>query len=134
MNPCRLQYFLYRLEVLQELIITSPSGFPEYFNLNTASHYPTDHLVRSLSHVPTHEQDGHFVQLYTDEGFLIDVLSRFIGGALAVGDAAVLVATAGHRIELERRLSGRGVDTSKAAAQGRYIVLDASEIIPRFMV
>jgi len=27
--------------------------------------------------------------LYTDDGFPIDVLSRFIGGALAVGDAAV---------------------------------------------
>src|ERR1700722_19409720 len=95
---------------------------------------PSVQVVPSLAHAPSHDHGGHVVQLYIEDSFLIDVLSRFIGGALAVGDAAVVVATAAHRIELERRLSGRGVDTSKAAAQGRYIVLDASEIIPRFMV
>src|SRR5439155_27206811 len=46
-------------------------------------------LVPSLTHAPRHDHGGHVVQLYTDDGFLIDVLSRFIGGALAVGDAAV---------------------------------------------
>jgi PAS domain S-box-containing protein len=90
-------------------------------------------VVPSLAHTPNHDHGGHVVQLYTDDGFLIDVLSRFIGGALAVGDAAIVVATGPHRIELERRLSGRGVDTAKAAAQGRYITLDASDTLPRFM-
>lgn len=91
-------------------------------------------VVPSLAHTPNHDHDGHIVQLYTDDGFLIDVLSRFIGGALAIGDAAVVLATASHRIELERRLSSRGLDTAKAALQGRYITLDASETLPRFLV
>ena len=91
-------------------------------------------VVPSLAHTPSHDHGGHVVQLYTDDGFLIDVLSRFIGGALAVGDAAVIIATATHLIELKRRLSGRGMDTAKASAQGRYIVLDASDTLPRFMV
>src|SRR5579863_3928170 len=86
------------------------------------------------SDIRNHSHDGHVVQLYNDDGFLIDILSRFIGGALAVGDAAVVVATAPHRIELERRLSGRGVDTTKAATQGRYITLDASDTLPKFVV
>ncbi len=73
------------------------------------------------------------VQLYTDDGFLIDVLSRFIGGALAVGDAAVVIATESHRIELEKRLTARGLDTTKANRQGRYITLDAAQALPRFM-
>jgi hypothetical protein len=46
---------------------------------------PGVQLVPSLAHAPRHDHDGHVVQLYTDDGFLIDVLSRFIGGALAVG-------------------------------------------------
>lgn len=86
----------------------------------------------SFSHVPSHTQDGHVVQLYTDDGFLIDVLSRFVGGALAVGDAALAVATKAHRAELDLRLAARGLDTAKAAIQGRYIILDASETLSKF--
>jgi PAS domain S-box-containing protein len=90
-------------------------------------------LVPSLAHTPSHTQDGHVVQLYANDGFLIDVLSRFIGGALAAGDAAVVIATKSHRTELERRLSANGVDTGKAAIQGRYIVLDATDTLPKVM-
>jgi hypothetical protein len=91
----------------------SSSVFAEKIKLSLAMSNPSVQVVPSLAHTPSHDHGGHVVQLYTDDGFLIDVLSRFIGGALAVGDAAVVVATAGHRIELERRLSGRGIDTSK---------------------
>jgi len=71
--------------------------------------------------------------LYTDDGFLIDVLSRFIAGALAVGDAAIVIATEYHRRELEKRLTARGLDTAKANRQGRYITLDAAQTLSRFM-
>jgi PAS domain S-box-containing protein len=91
-------------------------------------------LLPSLERTPSHDRTGHVVQLYTDDEFLIDVLSRFIGGALAVGEAAVVVATAAHRRELERRLSARGLDTAKAAMQGRYLTLDASETMTRCVV
>ena len=87
---------------------------------------PHIELIPSLAHTPSHQHRGHVVQLYTDDGFLIDVLSRFIGGALAVGDPAVILATRSHRMELERRLSAHGLDTAKAALQGRYVVLDAN--------
>ena len=95
---------------------------------------PSFQLVPSLDYTPSHDHNGHVVQLYTDDGFLIDVLSRFIGGALAVGDAAVVLATAPHCAGLESRLTARGVNLTKAASQGRYIALDASETLPRFMV
>src|SRR2546422_10012075 len=77
-------------------------------------------LVPSLTHAPRHDHDGHVVQLYTDDGFLIDVLSRFIGGALAVGDAAVVLATASHRGELERRLFARGLEISERRLERGY--------------
>src|SRR5207237_8735629 len=91
-------------------------------------------LVPSLTHAPRHDHDGHVVQLYTDDGFLIDVLSRFIGGALAVGDAAVVLATESHSGELERRLSARGLDIAKVSLLRLYVDMDATEIMTRHTV
>ncbi|MFZ1138394.1 MAG: PAS domain S-box protein [Candidatus Sulfotelmatobacter sp.] len=88
----------------------------------------------SIAPTPGSHQDGHFVQLYTDDGFLLDVLSRFIGGAIAVGDGAVVIATQAHQDGLAQRLTARGVDTAKAISQGRYVLLDANETLPRLMV
>src|SRR5439155_19458084 len=90
-------------------------------------------LVPSLTHAPRHDHDGHGVQLYTDDGFLIDVLSRFIGGALAVGDAAVVLATASQRGGLEPRLSARGLDIAKASLQGRTADMDAKETLTQLL-
>jgi PAS domain S-box-containing protein len=80
------------------------------------------------------DQAGHSVQLYTDDAFLIDVLMRFIGGAVAAGDSAVVVATRAHHFELEKRLCANGMDMAKAAMQGRYITLDSHETLPKIMV
>jgi PAS domain S-box-containing protein len=102
--------------------------------MSTAMSSPNVELIPSLTHTPSHDHDGHVVQLYTDDGFLIDVLSQFIGGALAVGDASLVIATKPHRTELERRLSAYGLDTAKAAMQGRYLTLDATETVPKLMV
>jgi PAS domain S-box-containing protein len=102
--------------------------------MSTAISGPYLESVPSLAHVPNHTHDGHVVQLYTDDGFLMDVLSRFIGGALAAGDASVVIATKSHRTELEKRLSASGVDTAKAAFQGRYVVLDVADTLAKLMV
>src|ERR1700751_2976529 len=59
------------------------------------------------------EGHEHIVQLYTHHGALLDVLSGSVGGALASGDAAIVVATATHRKELEKRLSGTGIAIAK---------------------
>jgi PAS domain S-box-containing protein len=102
--------------------------------MSTAMSTANSQFVPSLAHTPTHERDGHVVQLYTDDAFLIDVLGRFIGGALTVGDAAVVIATKAHRTELQKRLSAHGLDIRKATMQGRFVVLDAAETLPKFMV
>jgi PAS domain S-box-containing protein len=95
---------------------------------------PSFHLIPSLEQTHSHDRDGHVVQLYTDDAFLVEVLSRFIGGAIAMGDAAVVVATKAHHEGLAKRLSAQGLDTSKAIREGRYLVLDAAETLPKFMV
>jgi len=91
-------------------------------------------VMPSVAPTPGSDHDGHFVQLYTDDGFLLDVLSRFIGGAIAVGDGAVVIATRAHQDGLAQRLKARGLDTAKAISQGRYVLLDANETLLRLMV
>jgi PAS domain S-box-containing protein len=76
----------------------------------------------------------HSVQFYTDDSFLLDALSRFIGSAVGAGDAAIVVATEDHRTELAQRLVARGLDLTKAVEQGRYVALDASATLSEFMV
>src|SRR3954451_21779745 len=81
-----------------------------------------------------HDKPEHVVQFYQDDKFLIDAVSGFVGSAIAAGDAAVLIATAAHREGVEQVLRKRGLEIGQAARQGRFIELDASETLARFMV
>jgi PAS domain S-box-containing protein len=78
-----------------------------------------------------HEHDGHVVQFYIDDEALLDSLSSFIGGALGAGQAAVVLATQAHRDGLAQRLKTRGLNTASAIQQGRYVPLDAAEILSK---
>ncbi len=76
----------------------------------------------------------HSVQFYSDDTFLVDVLSRFMGAAVGAGDAAIVIATQAHRESLAERLSARGLDVARAVEQGRYVALDAEETLSQFMI
>jgi PAS domain S-box-containing protein len=92
---------------------------------------PDSHLQLASS-VTEHsftEAGGHQVQLYTDDAFLLNVLRRFIGGALVGGDSAVVVATKAHHEGLARRLQACGLDAARAIRENRYILLDAEEAL-----
>lgn len=80
------------------------------------------------------EHSGHVVQFYSDDAFLVDAVSRFLGSALGGGDAAIVVATDKHRSELADRLKARGFDTLQLARNGRYVSLDAQATLEKFMV
>jgi signal transduction histidine kinase len=75
----------------------------------------------------------HSVQFYADDAFLLEGLSRYVGGALGAGDAAVVIATRAHRDGLAELLTARGLDLGVATGQGRYVALDAAETLARFM-
>jgi PAS domain S-box-containing protein len=77
---------------------------------------------------------AHIVQLYSDDDLLLDVLCRFIGGAIAGGDGALVVATKAHHHGLQQRLKARGIDAADGMIQGCYVAADAEELLPRFMV
>jgi PAS domain S-box-containing protein len=77
--------------------------------------------------------NSHTAQFYSEDGFLVDSLSRFIGGPLSGGHGAVVIATEPHRLALDERLRRNGVDTAAAVSEGRYAAVDAAETLSRFM-
>jgi hypothetical protein len=76
---------------------------------------------------------GHAVQFYSNDGHLLDLLTRFVGTALVTGDAALVVATDTHRDGLEKRLRARGFDIRVPRGEGRYIALDADATLASIM-
>jgi PAS domain S-box-containing protein len=80
------------------------------------------------------DHHAHVVQFYSEDRFLLDELGDFIGTALAEGSSAVVIGTKGHNDSLAQRLKSQGLDVSQAVAGGRYVVLDATETLARFMV
>ncbi len=91
-------------------------------------------LNAPVPEVPVPDHGRHMVQFYHDDNFLLEAVSRFVGPALACGDAAVVIATQAHREGLEHLLKSHGLDISKAARQGRYLTLDATEALAQIMV
>ena len=76
----------------------------------------------------------HAVQFYEDDRFLCELVADFSREGLEKGEAVVLVATARHREEVERRLGHGGIDVGGLQRSGRLILLDAQETLDTFMV
>jgi DNA-binding NarL/FixJ family response regulator len=76
----------------------------------------------------------HEAGFYSDDRFALDDLTQFIGAALKVGNAAIVVATKSHRDNLLPRLQMYGSDIATAIEQDRYIALDAADALSTFML
>jgi MEDS: MEthanogen/methylotroph, DcmR Sensory domain len=75
----------------------------------------------------------HIVQLYQDQDFLNRAVCRFAGAALANGEGLILVPTLTHWNGIRPRLEAEGVDVEAARERGQLTVVDADELLPRFM-
>jgi hypothetical protein len=73
------------------------------------------------------------VQLYQDQQFLNRAVCRFAAGAIANGEGVILVPTAAHWEAFMPRLEAEGVDVGAAQSRGQLTVVDADELLPRFM-
>jgi len=82
----------------------------------------------------TPKANGHRVQFYQDDSFLLEGLARFMGAAIAAGDSAIVIATPSHRDGLQQQLIQSGLDLSVAGKQGRFVSLDAAATLAQFMV
>jgi len=75
----------------------------------------------------------HIVQLYQDQQFLNRAVCRFAAGAIANGEGVILVPTAAHWEAFRPRLEAEGVDVRDAQDRGQLTIVDADELLPRFM-
>jgi hypothetical protein len=76
----------------------------------------------------------HYVQVYRDERVLVEAVSLYAGAALGRSEAVLLVATAEHGQAVEESLARDGYDVAMLKGWGQLKVLDAEEVLSRFMV
>jgi hypothetical protein len=77
---------------------------------------------------------NHAVNFYDHDGDIVAEVARFVAAGLARGERAVVVATAEHRDALDEVLLQHGADAVRARIMGRYLTLDAREMLAKFMV
>ena len=117
------------------------SGYRIYRQDDLESLLRTDSLLakRSKSLTPKFDwsQIGpteHFVQFYENDDYLVESVSGYVSRALVAGEAALVIATEGHRQSFHRKLKQRSLDVAAARQRGQYIALDAAELLSQFMV
>jgi hypothetical protein len=69
----------------------------------------------------------------SDESFLIRC-TRFIGAALANGDAVIAIMTPSHHNRLRQKVESQGCDVAEATQLGRYLAMEPSDLVSTFLV
>jgi signal transduction histidine kinase len=82
----------------------------------------------------TEDESWHSVRFYSSDQFLVETWGRMIATVLGCGDVAVVIATQSHRDALAGLMSAHGLNIPLAVEQGRYVALDATEVLSTFMV
>ncbi|MFP2905616.1 ATP-binding protein [Pyxidicoccus sp. 3LFB2] len=99
--------------------------------MQTSTHAPSPEIEAVLA---GHAADTHLVQFYDDDGFLFDVVARFIGDGLRKAEPCVVIATEAHCEGFLARLRALGIPADEARARGQLILLDARDTLSQFMV
>jgi DNA-binding NarL/FixJ family response regulator len=76
----------------------------------------------------------HEVAFYDNDVTFLDRCARFLGIALAAGDAVIVIATLAHRNGLRQRLESNGWDVLEEIKRGRYLALEAADVLSACMV
>lgn len=75
----------------------------------------------------------HVLQIYENDGILLDSLSGFIGGGIKAGECVIVIATGNHLAALHQLLTSYGISVSTLVADERYIPLNAEATLSKFM-
>lgn len=89
--------------------------------------------MTSTVHVDAIAPGDHVVHLFSDAAELARGASTFLGSGLALGGPALVVATAERIAALEEGMRRAGIDIADARRSGRYLAVDAHEMLARFM-
>ncbi|HEX8003627.1 MAG TPA: MEDS domain-containing protein [Mycobacteriales bacterium] len=76
------------------------------------------------------ERGAHAVQFYDSVDALVPSVARFVGGGLAKGECAIVLARPEHGAAFEEAITESGVDID--ACDGRYLTIDATALLPDF--
>lgn len=77
---------------------------------------------------------NHEVLFYSDDAIFIATFTDFVAAALKMKCPAIVMATKAHQESLIQSLKSKGVDIDAAIQQGKYISLDAADMLSRTMV
>jgi PAS domain S-box-containing protein len=80
---------------------------------------------------PPHD---HIVQFYESDEFLVTSVGQYLAAGLRANSAVIAIATEAHLQALGAYLSNIGFDVVAQAAAGRYVALEAGEMLAKFMV
>lgn len=119
---------------LNNTVAPPPHPTRRRVEMTTSALSPDPRNLPLQQYVISAPQGEHLVYFYQESDSLLGALSDFIGSALGAGNAAIIIATKVHVDGLQQRLQARGLDTQKAYRQGRYVALDASELLSKIMV
>jgi DNA-binding NarL/FixJ family response regulator len=123
--------------VLRGIQFVSASLSGPYVDHHQDEHAGNDTSRKNLAQLSTRNAEitgRHTAVCYSDDRYLLDDASQFIGAVLKAGNVVIAVATESHRASLVCRLQGSGVDIAGCIEQGRYIALDCAETLSTFMV
>ena len=76
----------------------------------------------------------HIAQLYSHETVLVESLRMFTTHGVSRGEAILLVLTPSHRDLLLPQLEADGLDLGRLQHGGQLLLLDAAEVLTRFML
>lgn len=80
------------------------------------------------------KQPAHFVRFYHEGATLLAEVAAFVDAALRCGGTAIVIATADHLAELNRRIAGFGSLGDDRRYSGRLQTYDAVETLALFMI
>jgi DNA-binding NarL/FixJ family response regulator len=71
--------------------------------------------------------EHHEIRFYANDAALVDDFASFLEPSAQKGHTVIVIATESHCTDIRRRLQARGLDTSIAVQQKRYIGLDVAD-------
>jgi hypothetical protein len=76
----------------------------------------------------------HAVRFYDSKESLCRIVATFLGEGLAAGQPGLVIGTPEHRASIADALRERGVDVDRLVAAGDLLLVDAKEMLAKFMV
>jgi hypothetical protein len=78
-------------------------------------------------------EPDHLALFYKEKAFLAEAAALYLFSALSEGRGAAVIARPSHAAAFRQALQAMGVDVAAARARGQLLLLDAEEVLGRFM-